>query len=180
MLLVRANVSNRRQPRRRTCPFSQGWRRESLDFFPQSQEGDWLSRTAKEGWVKEPLGDLHPTDKCGCLGQSSPRPGPCPVWELSPKHLQGLARCSRSHSRQAVQQGLKPPFSDLLPSPSTEPHTLSPSLLVSGLPELSLPTPSPGHADTPVPSLHHTHLNHFVGYFASVLNLSANSSALGE
>lgn len=40
--------------------------------------------------------------------------------------------------------------------------------------------PPTKHRHTPMLSLFYTNLNHFVGYFASVLNLSTNSSALGE
>lgn len=71
-------VSSQRRPRRRTCALSLGQGSEGLDFPPRRWEGDCVSRTAKERWVKGPFGDHPPTHRCGSLGQSSPRPGACP------------------------------------------------------------------------------------------------------
>lgn len=77
--------------------------------------------------------------------------------------------------------GLKALFSDPPSSPCTEPHTPNQPLAPCLRPFPNQPhSPPLTDAYTPVPSLYYTNLNHFVGYFASVLNLSANSSALGE
>lgn len=63
--------------------------------------------------------------------------------------------------------------------------TSTPSAICSWGPSLTVtPTPTQPPAPhthyTPVLSLFYTNLNHFVGYFATALNVSTNSSALGE
>lgn len=103
-------------------------------------------KDCKEEQMKEPLGDLHPTDKCGCLGQSSPRPGPCPVWELSPKHLQSLARCSLHTADRQCSWDSNPrflTFYHLLPQSPTHP---APPSLSRAFPNCLSPPPAP---DTP-------------------------------
>lgn len=113
--------------------------------------------------------------------QRGPRHGPCHQGAYNghctfSRMAQRLSDVIQNHfliSYHLLPQSHKHPVSHLFLFSGTFPDHPTPPLP---------PPPPPTHTNTntPVLSLYYTNLNHFVSYFASVLNLSTNSSVLGE